>query len=154
MACHSPWHESGMEEHDRDKPLGYTVMARDAQPVAWPAASKKGWENGISAHSLMCVPAHIPPGPYPIEGCKRHLGKDFPVFGLAYSFLLKKVAGRRDLSCFCSLPPSTPNHALAFSFCRKEKKIPNQWKMSDSEPQFWSVCQFSPSFHHVIQRKI
>lgn len=141
MACHRAWHESGMEEQDRDKPLGYTFVATDAQPAGWAAASRKGWGKGVSVHPLLCVPPHIPPGPYPMQGCKRHPGKDLPVFGLVYSFLLKKVGGRRDLSCFCWFPSSTPNHALAFSLCRKEK-IPNQQKMSDPKPQFWRVSVF------------
>lgn len=68
MACHSPWHESGMEEHDRDKPLGYTFVARDAQPAGWVAASRKGWGKGASAYSLLYVLPHIPPGPYPMQG--------------------------------------------------------------------------------------
>lgn len=95
MACHSPWQESGMEEHDTDKALGYTFGARDAQPTGWAAASRKGWEKGASAHPLLYVPPHIPPGPCPMQGCKRHPRKDLPVFGLVYSFLLKKrVTGR------------------------------------------------------------
>lgn len=58
MACHSPWQESGMEEHDRNKPLGYTFVDRDAQPAGQAAASTKGWEKGASAHPLLYVPPH------------------------------------------------------------------------------------------------
>lgn len=57
-----------MEEHDRDKPLGYTFVARDAQPAGWFAASRKGWGKGVSAYSLLYVLPHIPPGPYPMQG--------------------------------------------------------------------------------------
>lgn len=57
-----------MDEHDRDKPLGYTFVARDAHPTGWPADSRKGWENGASSHPLLYVPTHIPPGPYPMQG--------------------------------------------------------------------------------------